>query len=532
MTMKILEALNNDYFRLFIKREGKVVLGKKLSSLWLLTGVLVATFLAISFSNASLEYLSYKMDDPFINWVDIKNDYGKGNFSGLEYSLDSEENKEKFHYYSYQADYASSLQFFGKTLDIQYLRCRFQQEMNTSLTEAILSKDNVVKGWRVKDLSEVAANTLGVILTEEAMKKLGYDSAPAYIDYVGYAVGYDYVNASVWGVEVFEDKFARMPVPVLAVVKRLPGNVDVLSNVFFYEQIENDITYPFNIKKNEEYVQNLNYFVPSEVSMDEFRAALKSINSDYTDAEIEVDEYSFYVPEIVPFKEGDFVRLNCFYDTLDNTTWSEIDVRLNELLSGKGIKRVYEYNFRDKDLSQKAFLSIHFKDLDALQDFEKYVRDEFNVKIEMSQINAKENFNAVSTMGNILSWGIIIFAIVCIILFIVNLLQSYFQKVKRNLGTFKAFGICNRDLISVYVLIMAAIILAAIAMSLSAVWFTQGLLHLCGILKDGVFDYLSLWSIKTVCSIIVIVTASIYTVYAVMHKLLKSTPGDLIYDRQ
>jgi uncharacterized BrkB/YihY/UPF0761 family membrane protein len=135
-------------------------------------------------------------------------------------------------------------------------------------------------------------------------------------------------------------------------------------------------------------------------------------------------------------------------------------------------------------------------------------------------------------MGNTLSWGIIVFAIVCIILFIVNLLQSYFQKVKRNLGTFKAFGISNRDLISVYVLIMAAIIISAIFMSVSVTWIVQGIMHICGVLKDGVHDYLSLWSYKTVSSIVIIIVAAIYTVYAVMHKLLKATPGDLIYDRQ
>ena len=76
----MLDMLKNDYFRLFVKREGKVVLGKNNSNLWLLTAVLVATFLAISFSNASLKYLSYKMNDPFINWVDIKNEYGEGDF--------------------------------------------------------------------------------------------------------------------------------------------------------------------------------------------------------------------------------------------------------------------------------------------------------------------------------------------------------------------------------------------------------------------------------------------------------------------
>ena len=73
--------------------------------------------------------------------------------------------------------------------------------------------------------------------------------------------------------------------------------------------------------------------------------------------------------------------------------------------------------------------------------------------------------------------------------------------------------------------------LVAIIVSITVTWLAEGCLHLCGVLKDGVFDYLSLWSIKTGCSIIIIIFASTYTVYFVMSRLLKSTPGDLIYDR-
>lgn len=523
--MKIFEVLKNDYFRLFVKREGKVVLGKNCSNLWLLASVLTATFLAIAFSNASLDYLSYKMDDPFINWVDIKNEYGEGDFYGLEYALDSEENKVKYHYHNYQADYSFTYMFFGKQAqNVQYLKCRFFQNLNTPLVEAILSRDNVVRDWRISDLSAVSDNTIGVIITEEMMKKLGYDKAPSYIDYMSYSPG-----ADAYGFDLLDNEFARLPVPVLAVVKRLPGNVDLISSTYFYQQACNDQTYTFNMC-NDEYARNLCYFIPVEVSMDKFREELKAVAAEYTQAQIQVDEYSFYSPEIIPFREGIFVKLDCYDEYLDYGTWKSINEGM--LKAVEGINRVFAYQFSDYPLTQKAFISVHFEDLDMIREFESFVRDNFKVKIEMSQINAKENFNAVSAMGNILSWVIIIFAIVCIILFIVNLLQSYFQKVKRNLGTFKAFGISNHDLISVYVLIMAAIILAAIVMSVSVAWLAQGTLHLCGVLKDGVFDYLSLWSSKTVCSILVIIVASVYTVYAVMHKLLKSTPGDLIYDRQ
>lgn len=525
--MKIFDVLKNDYFRLFVKREGKVVLGRNLSNLWLLTAVLTATFLAIAFSNASLNYLSYKMDDPFINWVDIKNEYGEGDFYGLEYALDSDENKEKYHYHNYQADYSYSYMFFGKDeKNMRYLKCRFFQDLSTPLVRAILSEDNVVKDWVVKDMTAIGNNTIGVIITEEIMKKLGYDSAPSYIDFQSYSPG-----ADEFGFDLLNAQFARTPVPVIAVVKKLPGNVDLISSTYFYQQAWNDNTYPFNLAKDS-YASSLSYFIPDNLPFDTFKSVLKEIDSKYEDASFEIDEYSFYSPEIIPFRDGLFVTVNCYDAYIDYTRLKEVNDELLESLSDDGLHRVFAYEFSEYPLSQKAFISVHFEDLGMIRDFESFVREEFNVKIEMSQINAKENFNAVSTMGNILSWVIIVFAIVCIILFIVNLLQSYFQKVKRNLGTFKAFGISNRALISVYVLIMAAIILSAILMSVSVTWVVEGVLHLAGVLKDGIFDYLSLWSMKTVCSIIIIIVASVYTVYLVMHKLLKSTPGDLIYDRQ
>jgi ABC-type antimicrobial peptide transport system permease subunit len=246
---------------------------------------------------------------------------------------------------------------------------------------------------------------------------------------------------------------------------------------------------------------------------------------------LDYDDSSFYLPEITPFREGSFIIIDS-YDGLSYQDWAAINKRLLDEYGSQGLYRVYEYDFSEYTINEKAYLSVHFDDLDKLGDFETYVRETFNVKIDMTQINAKENFNAVSTMGNILSALIIVFAIICIILFIVNLLKSYFQKIKRNLGTFKAFGISNRDLISVYVLIMAGIVISAIVVSVSATWFVQGALHICGVLKDGVFDYLSLWSFKTVCSIFVIIVAAIFTVYIVMKDLLKATPGDLIYDRQ
>ena len=237
------------------------------------------------------------------------------------------------------------------------------------------------------------------------------------------------------------------------------------------------------------------------------------------------------IPSMINYRTGTFVVLRGVYGELPYNEVNKIDEMMEKEFTEAGIYRIFNYETCDYELTEKAFISVYFNDLDVIREFEIFVKDNFNVSIEMSQINAKENFNAVSLLANILSWSMIVFAIICIILFIVNLLQSYFQKVKRNLGTFKAFGISNAELISVYVLIMIATVCAATVMSLSLTYFVEVLLNLVGIMKDGTFGYLDLWSIKTLCSIIIILAASISTVYLVMNKLLKTTPGNLIYDR-
>jgi predicted lysophospholipase L1 biosynthesis ABC-type transport system permease subunit len=148
----------------------------------------------------------------------------------------------------------------------------------------------------------------------------------------------------------------------------------------------------------------------------------------------------------------------------------------------------------------------------------------------MEQVHSKENFNAVTVMASILSAAMVIFSIVCIIMFMVNMLQSYFQKVKRNIGTFKAFGMNGNELIQVYIIILVAIVCSGVILALLITWSIQGLLPVIGIEKEG-FNYLSLWNSTTYIATVVILASTVFTVVFVMTRLLNQTPGDLIYDR-
>lgn len=525
-SLKLKDLLSNDYFKLFIRREGKVVLGNHNSNLWLLTAVLSATFLAIAFSNGSLKYLEYKMDDPFTQWVDIKNDYSKGAlFSEMRDALKDEDLKEKYHFSGFQEDYYFSYLFFGKEdTQLQLLRCRFFESIKSPLVKEILKPGNVIDKCRVENVDDLDDYNIGVIITESTLKNLGYSKAPAYIDLCRYAT-----DESL-GMHLVNER-ARVPLPLLGVVERLPGNVDLISSRYCYEQENNDNTYPF-LMDNETYATSLLYYVPDDASPDSFASRVESLLNDHgMEGEFDVSVGTFYKPEIIPYKSGKFVGVEP-YDDLPLSVVIETNDAILAEYAGKDVHRVFDYDFSDYRISESTYMSVNFTDLNNISDFEKMVREKYNVNIEMTQINAKENFNSVRLMANILSWAMIAFAIVCVILFIVNLFQSYFQKVKRNLGTFKAFGISNRELISIYSLIMFAIVLASIIISLTFAFFIQLILPAFGIMKEGMFNYLSLWNAKTIISVIIIMMISIYTVYKVMSKLLKLTPGDLIYDRQ
>lgn len=523
---------SGDYLRLFLRREGKVVLGKNFSNIWLLTTVLTATFLAIAFSNGSLLFLEDKMKDPFINWVDIKNDNQNKAFTELEAELSSSFNEDRYHYKDFEYGYEFSYFFFGKNdYDHEYLKCRFFGQLNTELVEAILNPENVINNMAVASIEDIPENSIGLIITEKALNSLGYEVAPAYIDLYSYSIGADSL-----GIATFDDR-GRAPLPVLGVVKRLPGNVDIISSSRFYQQNWNNI-HTFNLNKPR-YAQSLCYFVPSDVNLIKFEADLDSVLSSKTSVPFKIDDEGFYPEDQFSYKNhtpgkgseyASYLRVVTQSEGIPYNVIRETNDVILEKYSDCDVHRLYPYVYDQGYSSTGAYLSVHFNDLNAINAFQSFVNG-FGVEIEMSQINAKENFNSVRLMAGILSWAMIVFAIICILLFIINLLQSYFQKVKRNIGTFKAFGISNRELISVYLIIMAVLVMVSTLISFILVLIIQELLPVLGIMKEGVYNYLSLFSFKTWCSILIIVASSLYTVYRLMSNMLKCTPGDLIYER-
>lgn len=536
-----------DYLRLFILREGRVVTGRHYSNVWLLTAVLVAVFIAIAFANGSLNYLDYKMNDPFIKWVEIKKDISDdGKFQRLSEQLSRDEVRETYHFHSYSYDYDHSLFVFGKSdPDRVYLKAHFFDINNIDLIEAILGKDNLICGISPDDVSGIDNRSIGVFLTGKALARLGYKTAPAYVDIYQYSAG-----ASRFGFKEIEGR-VRVPVPVLGVVKRLPGNVDLVSFSNLYRQVYG----PVLNMNNEEYASSLCYFVPRDVDEAEFDSRLHDLLEAETDIPFIIDTDGYDPRELYSWRnevtgvdpDDGYVYHHLgfrqvYTDTLrlDPLVCSRVNEVLMNEYAGTDVKRIFKYRYSSEPLPVGDYLSIQFDDLAAIKPFAEELVNGCGLEVEMSQINAKENFQSVSVMGITLSVVMLAFAVFCILLYLVNLLRSYLQKIKRNIGTFKAFGISNTELSRVYLVIMVSMVSAALALSLALVSLIQVLLPVIGIAREDGFGYLALWRCSvieafppliTVAAIVFVLAAAAVTVRLVMKNLLSATPGDLIYDR-
>ena len=519
---------------LLIRRESKDVLGRRALNLWILAAVLTATFTAISFSKASTAYLENRMNDPFTNWVNIDLSYFNiGDIPILLDTLDTVSSKYDFN--SIQTVVNSDIYLFGvpdsKTDHRRGLKTLLYENLTSDFIAAVLDESNII-GTTCINLQQITSESLGIILTQEAMSALGYDSPddyPAFVDFCSNSEGADTI-----GVQMMDGEYARSPLPLIAVVKRLPMNRQALASKLIDKMRQpgnKDGKACLNLNRIQ-YARDLCFFIPNEAVDCDSSSLVSVLHPAYSKYFDMIRRDTASMPgRLSPWKEGQFWHVSC----KDDVSLDTVNVIRNAILdrfSAQGIVRVYNYNEPDEVVQESDnVVSVHMQNLNRLDEFNKYLKDTFDLQIEMTQVNQRKNFAAVSTMANILTVALIVFSIIAIVIFIVNMMQSYFQKVKRNLGTFKAFGISTRELIMVYMTIIVGIVIAALAIALSATWCCELMLNILNITKPDGSPHLDLWNARTLWAIVIIMASTVLSVHTVMRRLLRHTPGDLIYDR-
>jgi hypothetical protein len=512
----------HDFKHLFYRNETKELLGKNNKHFWLIVIILSFTFLAIGFSNGSLKYLKDKMEDPFVRSInapipsnnrgamDIIEAYNTDSMQ-LRYNYDSIVGYNKWTAF-FVGDMPESPQRNVEGRSIPYndplVYTIVDPSINHSIGEAFSSE-----------------NDISMIVTRSMLEKLGCSEEPAFI---------------------YKERRGgkRVPIPIRAIVDKLPGErIDFVATQFFYNNFM-ALGDRFLFKDNKKLYA---YIVTDSTHIPDFKMACDSFFNRYsrTEGALEVNEIDVYKHQYC-YKPLYYLQVS--FNNSEEIEMEQIDSlysmfrasdEIKQFIAKDGVKdnqlvQSYFQNTEDKISRRFDYIAVNFNDLSKVDQFAEKFAEDSGIKLEMSKIEQMKNYNFVSKLTRIMSIILIGFSVLMINIFLSNILSTHLNKIKMNIGTFKAFGI---DIKRIYIGMMYIFVLMPLFLSLGiaailgyvgTIYYLINLLSPFAIEKNLYFD---LFNSYTLVSVIVLAIVNYYAFSVIIDRIFRKSPGDLIYDR-
>ena len=527
--------LKNTYRSLFFNKERQALLGKRWVNFIILTSILFFTFLAIGFANGSLHYLDKKMNSAFVSWLTINIPFVKSDnefIDNLKEHLDDKDLKQKYGYQNI-GTYLEEPLFIYDAARKDYFRARGRsidvEQDKKLMQEDILGERNLIYG----DKNGFKEKDLAVIVTRRMLEEFHYDIHTPYI----------YLQNSVKDTSTGETVAQSIPIAIRAVVEELPGKNVLLYPLYFIKVWDS----PENVFD----LRNFNRKIVFQIFGNKEEALL--ISKKIKTAIGENSTLTKYSPNFdgpiiarEPYAESYNYTID-FYPVLDNINLCNAisqEVRLKLGSDSMNVRHVYDYNASNREnYADVRFdvISVYFKNLDNVRGFSEFVYTTFNkkeqsakIEVDMSKVKEKENFNFLSTVTKTISVLLVLFSMVAVSLFIINLLKAHLSKVRMNIGTFKAIGLGNNESRNIYFQIIVLFVVLSVAISFSMAW-AVGLalnesLTSTLVVEQGI-SYFKMLDLNTWVTMGVIISTSGVVSWIITTQMLNRTPGDLIYNR-
>lgn len=471
--------------------EFKSVIGKWGSKIFFLILILFISLIAMGIANGSLEYLKEKMNDPFMQFVDVDHRWdgavkGFPEFNKViaDQYKDDNQNKVK----SVFETHVKSERFFNKNLNDAKTKEGFILDTDNDFYKSLINKDLFLT-----NKNSFHNNQWGVIITERFMNQLGLDLSSPYIN--------------------IQKGNNTLPIPICGIVKKLRNNKEFIMSKKLYSLLYGN-SEKISVLKSDTSQGVMRWFLPGVLNL-----SGDLISRSITKTEI-------YAEQSLPHSYGLMVETPDFSNDLSNI----------------GAVRVYDYNVLDLDIEQNIgapdTYTFLFRSPDDVLSFDSWIEEKYGIDLEESRMEAKRNFGFFENLSKLLSFALIAFSIISIIFFIINLLLSHINKNKRNLGTLKAFGLPNKHIIILY----STITLLLVTISYISAYVLSDLLgqvvldsyiafkkiSLENYLNYVVFDnenFINVFGLFVLLPTTIIITVLFIYLY-------KVTPGDLIYERK
>ncbi len=516
-------GVRSDFEKLFFLNEYKTLAGEGRRIVLMLILILFLTLVALGFAVGSMQNLERKMNNPFTNWVDlsISEEYISRQAGDIQQRYGSGEMKEKLQLDDVTGWVIYSMEVFHRDFDpltnstdtLAYAAWGRSPDGKDPILEKVISVENLLWKSNAHDFTATGLQNCEIILTAEMMQRLGYNPQNENVGHIFIREGDNFI-----------------PVEVVAVIKELPKFCDFVTSPEFY-----------NIKNaKRDGRKNCGQYLRKE---NEGASSFVFLVNDKLDATELRQEMTRYFPDIEPpevrtteaFSADEKKYLYCEVDFLPSQTPARDSLMTFIQISKRGDNPLSEFikpecgtGFCDKlDSEDYYYLAFNFNRLDDIRRFRDDIKANYNVDIDMSQVEAKENFALVSRLTLIISLILLAFGILSIILFVNSLLRAHLFKIRSNLGTCKAFGLSNRFLNTIYLKIIFTFLTLSVVIAFVLSVFIDRIERFV-MVDESQFNIFNYWVAAAVVALLCI---SIFISSQTIKKILGDTPGNLIYER-
>lgn len=503
---------------LFLKREYEAIKGKGSYVFWMLYAILLLALGAVAVGRTGLDELEFRMADPFTTMIEIPatNTTVLPQYTQVLNFLERSAQEKRFLAKLSSGSYTTSLESWSEREGYwEYLRARsFGYAADKPLLEAILSPENLVEDLSDGVWKSAGAFRDGIIVTEELIDRLGIDRQ-------------DLRQRKM----ILRDGLRMFPVTVLSVVRTLPARYDVLMEHGLRQCVRNS-------DERESLTAELGSMAVLLAVEHEPQAELTELNRLGFDCSIATPDtllstHPWCITCLPGVNEGMKQRSERQQKLLGEFP-DLAPIILNQVNYGNVSTDSKEYGQDGTNMFD--FLTITFSSSDSIMAFQQELGTTYKIDLDLDRVRSKENFAIVSRLSEFLILALVVFSALSILLFLYNLLKNHLERIKMNLGTFMAFGLSQRFLLSGYLRIIVKLLARAMLLSMLTLVAMQGvikLLALADVRSPALLAQLHVLTNPWLYATLAFLLVAAYLIFRrQLNRFLASTPGDLIYARQ
>lgn len=472
--------------KLFYTQEFKKLLGLKKYNLLILTCILLVGYFALSFLQNYIDNLKQEMDNPYTNWVslDIPNQ---------------------------------------KVLEAEDIITKFQSE--SLLKEFLLDTVSYYNIQHVEGFNEITHKSLGKLrvrsinteskLLDKILEENNISISPEELRTECWVI----IDPSIYGddkrrkdnlfLSIIDDKLTNLP--IIGSAAQLPDNCDVL--------VSEHLMGILQLRCSNSRLR------PSTNSNN-----IKTLLRDTMNVKAYINDFEEYSGAQVVYHDVKKKRINEFnyhWLTMSLDTFYDQDDAF-KFSRSKGILPITDFecnSHKPCQIEDPYYLTFNFASLDKVGELQSYLENEHGFVISLHDVKSKQNFVKVANMAMSTSIIIVVLSLSSIMLFLYHILESHITRVRKSIGTLKAFGLPNEKIIKSYSVICGKLFLYASFLAISILFIFQNVTQFFSI------DIISVYSSVILFSWIASFISIFFFCSRILKYMLNKTPGDLIYKR-